>query len=138
MFHNATTYYIYSFSYVGVSIRWFGTDGFKFFFPILYFLLVLLIFLFCTIGGIIFLIFFRICSNYVNVTFIFSKIVVMKGPMNGILGSIIVSFGVFSAGVSLISILFFLGDFADGRSLHDAEVQSSMDLSFIFSKVLTT
>ena len=81
--------------------------------------------------------FFRICSNYVNVTFIFSKIV-MKRPMNGILGSIIVSFGVFSAGVSLISILFFLGDFADGRSLHDAEVQSSMDLNFIFSKVLTT
>ena len=137
MFHNATTYYIYSFSYVGVSIRWFSTDGFKFFFPILYFLLVLLIFLFCTIGGIIFLIFFRICSNYVNVTFIFSKIV-MKRPMNGILGSIIVSFSVFSAGVSLISILFFLGDFADGRSLHDAEVQSSMDLNFIFSKVLTT
>ena len=83
------------------------------------------------------MIFFRICSNYVNVTFIFSKIV-MKRPMNGILGSIIVSFGVFSAGVSLISILFFLGDFADGRSLHDAEVQSSMDLNFIFSKVLTT
>ena len=137
MFHNATTYYIYSFSNVGVSIRWFGTDGFKFFFPILYFLLVLLIFLFCTIGGIIFFNFFRICSNYVNVTFIFSKIV-MKRPMNGILGSIIVSFGVFSAGVSLISILFFLGDFADGRSLHDAEVQSSMDLNFIFSKVLTT
>ena len=32
----------------------------------------------------------------------------------------------------------FLGDFADGRLLHDAEVQSSMDLHFILSKVLAT
>ena len=33
--------------------------------------------------------------------------------------SIIVSFGVFSAVVSLILILFFLGDFAHGRLLQD-------------------
>ena len=63
--------------------------------------------------------------SYVNGTFIFSEIVVIIGPMNGFFGSIIVSFGVFSAVVLLIPILFFLGDFADGSFLHDVEVQSS-------------
>ena len=125
-------------TYISVGIRWFGTAYFRFLFPILYFLLFLLIFLFFPISGIIFLNFFRICSSYVNGTFIFSKIVVIKGPMNGIFGSIIASFGVFSAGVSLISIPFFLGDIADGRLLHDVEVLSWMDLHFISSKVLTT
>ena len=53
-------------------------------------------------------------------------------------GSIIVSLGVFSAGVSLISIPFFLGDIEDGRLLHNVEVLSSMDFYIILSKVLTT
>ena len=51
--------------------------------------------------------FLRICSSYVNGTFIFSEIVVIIGPMNGIFGYIVVSFGLYCAGVSLISILFF-------------------------------
>ena len=84
MIHNAITYYIYSISYVKFDIRWFDTDGFRVFFPILYFLLFLLIFLLWTIGGIIFLNFFLIYSNYVNVTFIFYEIDFMIGPMNDI------------------------------------------------------
>ena len=55
--------------------------------------------------------FLRICSSYVNGTFIFSETVVIIGPMNGIFGYIIVSFGVYCTGVSLISILFFSGKF---------------------------
>ena len=53
-------------------------------------------------------------------------------------GFVFDSFGVFSTGVSLISVLFSMGDFADGRLLHDAEVQSSIDLHAILSKILTT
>ena len=76
--------------------------------------------------------FLRICSSYVNGTFIFSETVVIIGPMNGIFGYIIVSFGVYCTGV-------FLGNFADRRLLHDLEVQSSMDLhSILMSKVLPT
>ena len=53
-------------------------------------------------------------------------------------GFVFDSFGVFSTGVSLISVLFSMGDFAYGRLLHDAEVQSSIDLHAILSKILTT
>ena len=73
--------------------------------------------------------FLSISSSYVNGTFIFSEIAVIIGSMNGIFGYIIVSFGVYCAGVSLISILFFSGRFCRGRWLHDVEVQSSMDLN---------
>ena len=66
-------------------------------------------------------------------TFIFSEILVNIGPMNGIFGSIIAFFGVFSAGYHLFQFCFFLGDFADGRLLHYVEVHSSMDLHFILS-----
>ena len=79
---------------------------FRVFLPYLYFLLFPLIFLFWTIGGVIFLNFFRICLNYVNVTFIFSEIVVMIGPINYIFDSIIVSFGVFSVGYHLFQFCF--------------------------------
>ena len=80
---------------------------------------------------------FRICLHYVNITFIFSETVVMIGPMNGI-------FWFYNCFLwcilyrGITSILFFLRDFAHGRFLHDEEVQSSMDLHFILSKVLTT
>ena len=81
---------------------------------------------------------FRICLHYVNITFIFSETVVMIGiPMNGIF----LFYNCFLWCIlyrGITSILLFLRDFAHGRFLHDEEVQSSMDLHFILSKVLTT
>ena len=68
----------------------------------------------------------------------FPRLLFLQDPLTTFFGPIILSSGVFCAGVSLVSILFFLEDFAKGRLLHDVEVQSSMDLHLIFNKVLTT
>ena len=129
MFHIAITHYKNLISYISVGIWWFGTAGFQFFFSILHFILFVLNFVFCTIDSTVFLKFFKICSSYVNGTFMFTEILLLPDTLTTSFSSALFSSGVSVQRYHFFSILLFLGDFTDGRLLHDVEVHPSMGRS---------
>ena len=102
MFHIAITHYKNLISYISVGIWWFGTAGFQFFFSILHFILFVLNFVFCTIDSTVFLKFFKICSSYVNGTFMFTEILLLPDTLTTSFSS-----ALFSSGVSVQRYHFF-------------------------------